>query len=340
MHGSYIFSFLPKSPGRPPRSALPFPGLLGYDGATVNESRCRGEKTESHFGCRAYEITEYKKTKENRMKKLTRIGRLCLLLFALLLFPAAPQTKAATVTAITVKPAKLTLVAGRSFSLLGGPGLVTWSSSKPKVASVSSEGVVTAKKKGKAVITATLNKLTASCVVKVVEESSALFSELLADDYEAKDYFRLMDLDQDKVAELIVFGRVGSTSDYVVDVYTIRDHRTVSLGSYSLFGQATPPALLCAPSFSGLVSTGYSALTDKSWKNMYCLKNGKLKLTRSLVHYVDEDTLLDVFQTGAKHTTVTEAAYNAYNKKYFKNLVSQYLLPNTKANRKATFGIS
>lgn len=50
----------------------------------------------------------------------------------------------------------------------GGDGAIKWKSSKKKVASVNSNGVITPKKKGTAVITATRNGYKMTCKVKVV----------------------------------------------------------------------------------------------------------------------------------------------------------------------------
>lgn len=63
----------------------------------------------------------------------------------------------------------LTLEAGTSqrLTVTGGSGKVTWKSSNPKIASVSSKGVVTGKSAGTATITATKNGFKLNCKVNV-----------------------------------------------------------------------------------------------------------------------------------------------------------------------------
>ena len=83
--------------------------------------------------------------------------------------------------AVTVKtkPVKLsqssvTLNAGKKFTLkvTGASGKVKWSSSKKSVATVSSKGVVTAKKAGKAVIYAKVNGKTCKCAFTVKKKNA------------------------------------------------------------------------------------------------------------------------------------------------------------------------
>ena len=76
-------------------------------------------------------------------------------------------------TQISLNKTTLTLAAGSSETLsatlepTGATGHVTWSSSAPRVASVSAAGEVTAHSAGTATITATVNTLTATCAVTV-----------------------------------------------------------------------------------------------------------------------------------------------------------------------------
>lgn len=53
-------------------------------------------------------------------------------------------------------------------------GKIKWTSNNRKVATVTSKGIVTAKAKGKAVITATYNKKTYQCSIKVTASTEAL----------------------------------------------------------------------------------------------------------------------------------------------------------------------
>ena len=81
-------------------------------------------------------------------------------------------------TGLTLSAETVTLAAGRSttltavFSPIGAGGKPTWNSNAPDVASVTSDGQVTAHKAGTAVITASYGSLLASCSVTVTERSS------------------------------------------------------------------------------------------------------------------------------------------------------------------------
>lgn len=92
-----------------------------------------------------------------------------------LAFSAAPympvQDNASVAEAAQAKlnTKKVTLRKGRkkTLKLKNAPGKVVWKSSKKSVASVSKKGVVTAKKAGKAVITATCKNKKYKCTVTV-----------------------------------------------------------------------------------------------------------------------------------------------------------------------------
>ena len=68
-----------------------------------------------------------------------------------------------------ISVSEFTITAGqkKTLEVTDAPEAVTWSSNKPAVASVSSKGVVTAKKAGKAVITATSGDQKVKCTVTV-----------------------------------------------------------------------------------------------------------------------------------------------------------------------------
>ena len=98
------------------------------------------------------------------MKKIISLClTLCLLLLAL---PVQAQ-------AAKINYKAFTLVTGftETLEIDNYAGKVTWKSSKPRVAKVSKDGVVTAKAKGKATITGTLddkNKTAFTCTVTVI----------------------------------------------------------------------------------------------------------------------------------------------------------------------------
>ena len=81
-------------------------------------------------------------------------------------------------TALSLTPEQATLAAGRGTTLtavfypIGAGGKLDWSSNAPDVASVTSDGQVTARGEGTAIITAKCGSLSASCSVTVTGRSS------------------------------------------------------------------------------------------------------------------------------------------------------------------------
>ncbi len=107
------------------------------------------------------------------MKQIKRLIRLLALVMVLsVLSPSMiPLNTTSVAQAATVKLNKktLTLEVGKSTTLkiTGTKSKITWSSSNKAVATVNTKGKVTAKKAGKATITATVNKKKYSCTVTV-----------------------------------------------------------------------------------------------------------------------------------------------------------------------------
>jgi len=91
------------------------------------------------------------------------------ILTTLLIFAALPLTSMAA-SSIRMSPATITLEVGEVYRLkvLGTAKKKVWSSSKTRVATVNSKGVVTAKRRGTTIITAKVGKKTVKCKVKVV----------------------------------------------------------------------------------------------------------------------------------------------------------------------------
>lgn len=85
-------------------------------------------------------------------------------------------------TALSLTPEQATLAAGRSTTLtavfypIGAGGKLDWSSNAPDVASVTSDGQVTARGEGTAIIMAKCGSLSASCSVTVTGRSSGEYT--------------------------------------------------------------------------------------------------------------------------------------------------------------------
>jgi len=81
-----------------------------------------------------------------------------------------PNTASAAVK-ISKKNATMEIDSTLKIKISGTKSKVSWKSSKSAVASVSSDGAVTAKKEGQATVSATVDKKQYSCVIKVVDSS-------------------------------------------------------------------------------------------------------------------------------------------------------------------------
>lgn len=105
--------------------------------------------------------------KENRKKMhiLLALFAVVLPMFCLAVMPV--QAKAATVK---LNSSEKTLVIGKGYQLKvrNTAKSVTWTSGNPRVATVSSDGYVTAKKKGKTTITAKIGSKKLKCKVTVI----------------------------------------------------------------------------------------------------------------------------------------------------------------------------
>ena len=96
-----------------------------------------------------------------RIKKLS-VMLLCCLLLSVIAMPVSAS-------AAKLNKKSISLNVGKTYTLKasGTKGKITWTSSKKSVATVSSKGVVKAKKKGTAVIAAKYGKKKLTCKVTV-----------------------------------------------------------------------------------------------------------------------------------------------------------------------------
>lgn len=104
------------------------------------------------------------KTEKNTTSGMLMLRLIIMALLIGLILPTV-STQAAT---LKIKENKKVLLVGDTYTLkTSGAKKASWSSSKPAVASVNKSGKVTAKKPGKAIITATAGNKSASCVIHV-----------------------------------------------------------------------------------------------------------------------------------------------------------------------------
>lgn len=136
---------------------------------------------------------DYEKPDSNRAErrgktmKRKRFRQLCVLLAAVILvaeiaavpFGSAKQAYAAGSKKMKLNHSSVTMQAGMKRTLKitknKPSGTVKWSSSNKKAATVSNKGVVTAKKKGTAVITAKKGKKSVKCKIKVFNAKISSF---------------------------------------------------------------------------------------------------------------------------------------------------------------------
>jgi len=119
------------------------------------------------------------KPKGNITSNLIKI-LVCIL--ALTLLMTLTPTKAQAASKVRLSNTKLTVLIGgmeRQLTVYNTKKAVTWSSSKPKVATVTSDGTIKPKKEGKTTITAKVGKKTLKCKVTVEEWTSTWLLRLL-----------------------------------------------------------------------------------------------------------------------------------------------------------------
>lgn len=111
------------------------------------------------------------------MRKIGRKVLSLLLLLTLAVTVLHPvEVSAATSTEIKLNTASATMAPAttKTLTLKNASGKITWQSNKSSVASVSSTGVVTAKKPGTAVITATHKSVKYKCTIKVTYQTKQI----------------------------------------------------------------------------------------------------------------------------------------------------------------------
>ena len=131
------------------------------------------------------------------VKKMIRAAVLSLGILTAAGFTAAPADTvcvAEAASSISLNKTSVTLAPKKSttLKLKGAKKKVTWKSSKSAVASVSSNGKVTAKKAGKATITAKSNGKTYKCVVTVKASSKKSVSSKAETTLSSKNVYSAM----------------------------------------------------------------------------------------------------------------------------------------------------
>ncbi len=97
------------------------------------------------------------------MKKI-----LSMLMIAIMLFTITPTQTANAAVKLSKSKATMEVSSTLTLNIKGTSSKITWNSSKSDVATVSSKGVITAKKPGTSTISAMVSKKQYSCVVTVI----------------------------------------------------------------------------------------------------------------------------------------------------------------------------
>lgn len=104
---------------------------------------------------------------------MKNLKKMMVVLIAMLLFVTIPVSVSAK-TNISKKSITITVGKKYQLAMMGTRGKVTWKTSNKKIATVSSKGLVTGKRAGKAVITAKVGKKSYKCKVKVKKKAPEL----------------------------------------------------------------------------------------------------------------------------------------------------------------------
>lgn len=166
---------------------------------------------------------------------------LCLSMVTPVVAPSIGVETVEAATKVKLNCTKKTIKEGESFNLkiTGTKKKVKWSSSNKKIATVSSKGVVKGIKEGKTTITATVDKKTLKCTIKVVDSGEPNFRSYFINDYGDDSY---------------VFG-IAIENNGKYDIEFKADESTNFLGIYYPYGGSYyVSAYLCDEDFDRATS--------------------------------------------------------------------------------------
>ena len=274
---------------------------------------------------------------------------LVMMLVLVCMLAMLPLQAFAAKKSITLNNSKLTITVGKSKTLkatVTGPSKkVKWTSSKPAVATVNSDGKVTAKKAGKTTIKAKANGKTAKCVVTVEKANyKELYTKFL-ENFKVKagketintSYFLVKNIDRKDVPELIIIDNSRWGSNYGdIFVYTVKSGKVKFLGSTSLMGVGYTPFVYYNKKYKGLYVGGWVNGVGGAWEGIYGISGSKLKLTRYAYEgAVSYGSSKMEYKIGPSKKKVTKAKYKSYCKKnkHMDKYETLYLYANNSSNR-------
>lgn len=233
-----------------------------------------------------------------------------------------PLTTKQTVVSLKLSKKSMTISAGKTVTLKatvsGSKNKVTWSSSNSKVATVRN-GVVTAKKAGTAVITASCNGIKKTCRVTVKED---WYNKVLkaTSSYRVKNYingktytiyrsrfdrYRLYDINKDGIKELLLY------NDYEENaLFTFHNGKVTPLIYGTLKGIYVKGKYLIVQEGSSMSSTYY----------VHVIEKGKLKLICKLFETTSSIVAVPGYSVNGKKCS--RAIFIKSSDKYLKNMKS------------------
>ena len=226
---------------------------------------------------------------------------------------------------VKLNKTKLTMNIGGVYQLKvsGTNKKVIWSSTDSKVASVSS-GKVKAKKTGTATIIAKIGSKKLKCQVKV-KDQRFLYEKILLQS--GGKCFYLMDIDRNGTPDLIVSSNRGVIVDY--SVYTIKNGKVIYAGQCSGKGM-NYQILQYNTHYNGIHISWWTNGVGGSGSALWTLSGSKLVSTSRTYCSVAG------FQTGKDEQhmkNVSQASFNFYCDKHFRNCKQYTMWSNTSENR-------
>ncbi|MGN0276056.1 MAG: Ig domain-containing protein [Hominisplanchenecus sp.] len=248
---------------------------------------------------------------------------------------------------------KLAVKESAILKVTGKSGTVKWSSSNKKVAAVKG-GKVTAKKAGKATITAKVGKTRLSCKVTVSGSYKSIYRALLEKgsvthpDFTTGgegstvtpiDSFSVLDIDKNGMPELVISNSEQDSPLRLFVVFTVKHGEASYCGGYGLrYGGELW--------YSGKYKAVYQCNLYPGGMEVQCLHRltgGKLKIWKRASSYYDygkSKTVYDYSTNNGTAKEINEKTYQSVVKKYFEGSHIKVCkgLSNTAANRKKVLG--
>lgn len=209
----------------------------------------------------------------------------------------------------------------------------TWTSSNTRVATVSN-GVVTAKREGTAVITAKIGSKKYNAAVTVKGDYKKLYKRVLETNGAA--WYYVLDINKNGLPELISVEDSGAMTHY--SIYTVYKGKAVLTGtclSHVSRPYGAPIEVKYVPKNKGILCTGYIGGMPGTWKDLFTLSG--IKLTQRYHSQYDSRGYYYTGKSVSGMKKVSRSSYDSFENRYFKPYVQYTMLKNTAYNRAESF---